>query len=140
MHPKRRDARVAEEARLESVCTPKGYREFESRSLRKKPVLTHRLFCVEYLIRGCFAPPKPPGLHCFNFLTKVSLTFRPAPDGAFHFPLLPQPENRWPTQLPLQWPQRPIAVLTEAKIPVVTHLIALPGPSVAYRCAHRISG
>ena len=29
-----RDARVAEEARLESVCTPKGYREFESRSLR----------------------------------------------------------------------------------------------------------
>ena len=30
------DARVAEEARLESVYTPKGYREFESRSLRKK--------------------------------------------------------------------------------------------------------
>ena len=29
-----RDARVAEEARLESVCTPKGYREFESRSLQ----------------------------------------------------------------------------------------------------------
>ena len=29
------DARVAEEARLESVYTPKGYREFESRSLRK---------------------------------------------------------------------------------------------------------
>ena len=26
---------MAEEARLESVCTPKGYREFESRSLRK---------------------------------------------------------------------------------------------------------
>ena len=25
---------MAEEARLESVCTPKGYREFESRSLR----------------------------------------------------------------------------------------------------------
>ena len=33
-----RDARVAEEARLESVCTPKGYREFESRSLRKNPL------------------------------------------------------------------------------------------------------
>ena len=31
-----RDARVAEEARLESVCTPKGYREFESRSLRSQ--------------------------------------------------------------------------------------------------------
>ena len=32
----RRDARVVEEARLESVYTPKGYHEFESRSLRKK--------------------------------------------------------------------------------------------------------
>lgn len=30
-----RGARVAEEARLESVYTPKGYRGFESRSLRK---------------------------------------------------------------------------------------------------------
>ena len=30
-----RDARVAEEARLESVWPPKGAREFESRSLRK---------------------------------------------------------------------------------------------------------
>ena len=30
----RRDARVAEEARLESVYTPKGYRGFESPSLR----------------------------------------------------------------------------------------------------------
>ena len=29
-----RDARVVEEARLESVYTPKGYHEFESRSLR----------------------------------------------------------------------------------------------------------
>ena len=28
------DARVAEEARLESVYTSKAYREFESRSLR----------------------------------------------------------------------------------------------------------
>ena len=31
-----RDARVVEEARLESVYTPKVYRGFESRSLRKK--------------------------------------------------------------------------------------------------------
>ncbi len=31
----RSGARVAEEARLESVYTPKGYPEFESRSLRK---------------------------------------------------------------------------------------------------------
>ena len=30
------DARVAEEARLESVYTSKAYPEFESRSLRKK--------------------------------------------------------------------------------------------------------
>ena len=30
----RKGARVAEEARLESVYTPKGYHEFESRSLR----------------------------------------------------------------------------------------------------------
>ena len=30
----RRGARVVEEARLESVYTPKGYHEFESRSLR----------------------------------------------------------------------------------------------------------
>ena len=32
--PLRRGARVVEEARLESVYTPKGYHEFESRSLR----------------------------------------------------------------------------------------------------------
>ena len=32
--PKRRDARVVEEARLESVYTPKGYPGFESPSLR----------------------------------------------------------------------------------------------------------
>ena len=32
----RRDARVAEEARLESVYAPKAYRGFESRFLRKK--------------------------------------------------------------------------------------------------------
>ena len=33
---KRRGARVVEEARLESVYTPKAYHGFESRSLRKK--------------------------------------------------------------------------------------------------------
>ena len=32
---KRRDARVVEEARLESVYTPKGYPGFESPSLRR---------------------------------------------------------------------------------------------------------
>ncbi len=34
--PHWRDARVVEEARLESVYTPKGYRGFESPSLRKE--------------------------------------------------------------------------------------------------------
>ena len=34
--PKRRGARVVEEARLESVYTPKGYPGFESPSLRNK--------------------------------------------------------------------------------------------------------
>ena len=44
------DARVAEEARLESVYTPKAYREFESRSLRKReePILSF-LYSVFYL-------------------------------------------------------------------------------------------
>ena len=57
MHPNWRDARVAEEARLESVCTPKGYREFESRSLRKKAGALRRLFCFasELYIPRCFA-------------------------------------------------------------------------------------
>ncbi len=31
-----KDARVAEEARLESACTPKGYPGFESLSFRRK--------------------------------------------------------------------------------------------------------
>ena len=35
---------MAEEARLESVYTPKGYPEFESRSLRKN--------CIEVLFRA----------------------------------------------------------------------------------------
>ena len=35
----RRPARVVEEARLESVYTPKGYRGFESLGLRKQNIL-----------------------------------------------------------------------------------------------------
>ncbi len=35
---------MAEEARLESVYTPKAYPEFESRSLRKKRVEIQNLF------------------------------------------------------------------------------------------------
>ena len=35
---KRRGARVVEEARLESVYTPKAYHGFESRSLRKETI------------------------------------------------------------------------------------------------------
>ena len=38
------DARVAEEARLESVYTPKAYPEFESRSLRKLPMEARHIF------------------------------------------------------------------------------------------------
>ena len=33
--------------------------------------------------RGRFAPPAPPGLRCIGFLSKTSLTLRPAPAGAF---------------------------------------------------------
>ena len=40
----RRGARVVEEARLESVYTPKGYHEFESRSLRVFFVFVVRIF------------------------------------------------------------------------------------------------
>ena len=39
----RRDARVVEEARLESVYTPKVYRGFESRFLRSNSVLEELL-------------------------------------------------------------------------------------------------
>ena len=42
----RRGARVVEEARLESVYTPKGYHEFESRSITKEKfnILKQRYF------------------------------------------------------------------------------------------------
>lgn len=38
-----RDARVVEEARLESVYTPKAYRGFESRFLRRQSRMEFRL-------------------------------------------------------------------------------------------------
>ena len=40
LHCKRRGARVVEEVRLESVCTPKGYRGFESLPLRNYSLLS----------------------------------------------------------------------------------------------------
>ena len=40
---KRRGARVVEEARLESVYTPKAYHGFESRSLRKMVLIEKQL-------------------------------------------------------------------------------------------------
>ena len=48
------DARVVEEARLESVYTPKAYRGFESPSLRRKPLRQCRggFFIVEKLTSG----------------------------------------------------------------------------------------
>ena len=57
-------------------------------SANKRPC--GRFFCVEseirgfareLFIRGRFAPPTPPGLRCFDFF-EISLTLRPAPDGA----------------------------------------------------------
>ena len=51
---KRRDARVVEEARLESLYTPKAYRGFESPSLRKQGCKSvnyaiYTLFCTQKL-------------------------------------------------------------------------------------------
>ena len=64
-----RDARVAEEARLESVCTPKGYREFESRSLRfifgQKPLLS--TFRGGFLVYG--SKINAPKMHQILILT-----------------------------------------------------------------------
>ena len=47
----RRDARVVEEARLESVYTPKVYRGFESRSLRR--IWNHFMLCGVLFV--CFS-------------------------------------------------------------------------------------
>ena len=43
----RRDARVVEEARLESVYTPKVYRGFESRFLRSNSILEELLLTIK---------------------------------------------------------------------------------------------
>ena len=49
----RKGARVAEEARLESVWPPKGAREFESRSLRKfltaLQIVPQSRFCIMFM-------------------------------------------------------------------------------------------
>ena len=72
LHPeiRRRGARVVEEARLESVYTPKGYHEFESRSLRSlfhlkgitssNLVLSAVCFMKFYQIRGMCWDTHPP--------------------------------------------------------------------------------
>ena len=57
---------MAEEARLESVCTPKGYREFESRSLRKKAGAIASAFLRRLYDTGALRSPEPPGLHCID--------------------------------------------------------------------------
>ena len=49
--PKRRGARVVEEARLESVYTPKGYPGFESLSLRWKELQNEENPCKLILYR-----------------------------------------------------------------------------------------
>ena len=51
--PKRRGARVVEEARLESVYTPKGYPGFESLSLRWKELQNKENPC-KLIIYGDF--------------------------------------------------------------------------------------
>jgi hypothetical protein len=48
-----RGAGAAELARLESVCTPKGYRGFESLSLRAKPVERPQ---KRYFVPDCILP------------------------------------------------------------------------------------
>ena len=61
---------MAEEARLESVCTPKGYREFESRSLRKNP--------LQNVLRGIFhfGVYVISKIHCiFNRMKKIISVF-----------------------------------------------------------------
>ncbi len=55
----RRDARVAEEARLESVCTPKAYRGFESLSLRKVRKKRRQVYLnAVFYFAPCIAPPQ----------------------------------------------------------------------------------
>ena len=61
---------MAEEARLESVYTPKAYREFESRSLRKNSVL-HNSALFFYLQDSQKSPlaqtEKRETIRCFPF-------------------------------------------------------------------------
>ena len=69
------DARVAEEARLESVYTSKAYPEFESRSLRKKSRNQYG-FCF-----FCLSNLDDYGLFKIKLMSKVtSVTFNvPSP-------------------------------------------------------------
>ena len=62
--PKRRGARVVEEARLESVYTPKGYPGFESPSLRWKELQNKENPCKLMLYRG----------FCFWCVAKISIS------------------------------------------------------------------
>ena len=51
--PKRRDARVVEEARLESVYTSKAYHGFESRSLRTASLSFSSQGAQTFFVDGC---------------------------------------------------------------------------------------
>ena len=62
--PKRRGARVVEEARLESVYTPKGYPGFESLSLRWKELQNKENPCKLILYRD----------FCFWCIAKISIS------------------------------------------------------------------
>ena len=69
--PTRKDARVVEEARLESVYTPKGYRGFESLSLR----IAQRVKSLSYNNLGTFYLSILKS--CPTFCPKVAPLFSP---------------------------------------------------------------
>ena len=68
---------MAEEVRLESVYTPKGYPEFESRSLRSKTLKINqlsRLNSAFFRIRSYpFDPLNLPGIGVFNAPAEVGI-------------------------------------------------------------------
>ena len=64
---------MAEEARLESVCTPKGYQEFESPSLRanRLPVSGGRFFiCDDIPFRTYIMKPEIQSPRSYGFYAR----------------------------------------------------------------------
>ena len=70
---------MAEEARLESVYTPKGYPEFESRSLRKMKAVQHCWTAFFVICNGGEAPKCISGyflMHGSNFFPDIIVEMR----------------------------------------------------------------